>query len=117
MIFTISGNSLASQDDKNSSLAPTDGSRMSGTPGTVQFTLSGHTAGVRTVAWNPDGTKILTSNYESVKIWSAETGALLTSIPIIDYTSNIYWSPDGSKIAGVTNDSTITIWAATNGNE
>jgi WD40 repeat protein len=90
---------------------------MSGTPGTVQFTLTGHTGRVRTVAWSPDGTKIVTtSGDETAKIWSAATGALLTTIQGFYYVSHFCWSPDGSKIAGKTDDTTVTIWAATSGN-
>ena len=117
MLFTISGNSLASQDDKNSSVAPTDAGRMSGTPGTVQFTLSGHTGRVRTVAWSPDGTKIVTtSTDQTAKIWSAATGALLYTIQGIDYVSNFCWSYDGTKLAGTIKDSSVTIWSAISGN-
>ncbi|MFN8360189.1 MAG: T9SS type A sorting domain-containing protein [Candidatus Kapaibacterium sp.] len=117
MIFTISGNSLASQDDKNSSVAPTDARQMSGTPGTVQFTLSGHTGRVKTVAWSPDGTKIVTtSTDQTAKIWSAATGALLYTIQGIDYVSNFCWSYDGTKLAGTIKDSSVTIWSAINGN-
>ncbi|MBK9248613.1 MAG: PD40 domain-containing protein [Ignavibacteria bacterium] len=117
MVLTVSSNSLASQDDKNSSSAPTDARGMSGTPGTVQFTLSGHTRRVKTVAWSPDGTKIVTtSGDETAKIWSAATGALLTTIQGFYYMDRLCWSPDGSKLAGKTDDSTVTIWAATSGN-
>ncbi|MBK9248612.1 MAG: PD40 domain-containing protein [Ignavibacteria bacterium] len=117
MVLTVSSNSLASQDDKNSSLAPTDARQMSGTPGTVQFTLSEHTGRVKTVAWSPDGTKIVTtSGDETAKIWSSATGALLTTIQGFYYMNKLCWSPDGSKIAGQTDDSTVTIWAATSGN-
>ena len=36
--------------------------------------LTGHTGGVWSVAWSPDGTRLATSNFdETVRIWDVHT--------------------------------------------
>ena len=45
-------------------------------PGTARRTLTGHTGGVRAVAWSPDGTRLATaSSDETVRVWDPATGA------------------------------------------
>ncbi|MBK8428849.1 MAG: hypothetical protein IPL27_24160 [Lewinellaceae bacterium] len=83
---------------------------LSGTPGTVQFDLKGHTEYVKDVRWSPDGTKLATVSGgaldNSAIIWSAVTGEKLYTLP---YAKSIGWSPDGSKIATITLDTADSI--------
>ncbi|MBK8428842.1 MAG: PD40 domain-containing protein [Lewinellaceae bacterium] len=99
---------------------------LSGTPGTVQFDLKGHTEYVKDVRWSPDGTKLATVSGgaldNSAIVWSAVTGEKLYTLPYAKYIS---WSPDGSKIATINSDTTVTppsnnkilvvIWSAASG--
>ena len=42
------------------------------------FTLYGHTGGVASVSFSPDGTRILTGSYDrTAKVWDARTGTAL----------------------------------------
>lgn len=74
---------------------------FSGTPGTCQFTLSGHTYWVLNAQWSPDGSKIVTagSDDRTAIIWSTSTGQKLFTLA--GHTGTVLdaqWNPDGSKI-------------------
>jgi len=43
-------------------------------------TLTGHTGDVRSVAFSPDGTRVVSGSYDNlVKIWNVETGVEVRS--------------------------------------
>src|SRR5207237_6004170 len=44
------------------------------------FTLYGHTAAVKSVAFSPDGTRLLTGGGGTVKVWDARTGQPLLEL-------------------------------------
>ncbi|WP_255353347.1 hypothetical protein, partial [Nocardia sp. NRRL S-836] len=44
------------------------------TTGQPIHTLTGHTERVRSVAWSPDNTRILTGSTDTARIWDATTG-------------------------------------------
>jgi WD40 repeat protein len=78
------------------------------------------------VAWSPDGARILTTSGNpdkgasdaTARIWDASTGETLL---VIDrHTSAINpgeWSPDGTRIATLSDDGTMRIWNAASGAE
>lgn len=70
------------------------------------------------VSWSPDGGRFVVgySNGTAV-IWDAFTGEPVVELPgTADRYSQVAWSPDGSKIAGVEYRSqVIDIWHATSG--
>jgi WD40 repeat protein len=80
--------------------------------------LSGHTGSVRAVAWSPDGTMIASGADDlAVRIWNAESGELLHTLPINDggWTIGcVAWSPDGTTIAACSGN-TVSMWDADTG--
>lgn len=78
------------------------------------------------VAWSPDGTRLLTtggsdefgSKDNPVIIWDSNTGEKLLSI--VRHTGQVWWgswSPDGRRIATGSTDDTTRVWDATTGAE
>jgi WD40 repeat protein len=76
----------------------------------------GHTHVVTSVNFSPNGKKIVTTSRDhTVKLWDAQTGALMADIR--GYTSNVVsacFSPDGNTIL-TTGDSIAKIWNSANG--
>ena len=78
--------------------------------------LTGHTGGVRAVAWSPDGTRLLTGGDDStVRVWDAATAEPLHQLT--GHTGGVWavaWSPDGTRLL-TGDDSTVRVWDATSG--
>ncbi|MEI8258251.1 MAG: WD40 repeat domain-containing protein, partial [Deltaproteobacteria bacterium] len=85
--------------------------------GTVRATLRGHTAGIWTVGWSPDGATLATgSNDASIRLWDAGTGTLRTTLQ--GHTSAVRalaWSSDGVTLASAGADRTVRLWNARTG--
>jgi len=85
----------------------------------LQFTLRGHIASVRGVAFSPDGTRIATSSDDkTARIWDGATGKLL--LTLCCHTDIVYFvafSPDGKRVATGSRDKTAKVWDATTGKE
>jgi WD40 repeat protein/uncharacterized caspase-like protein len=77
----------------------------------------GHTAGVTSAAFSPDGKEIATaSNDNTAKIWDAETGILLANLAGHTLSvSSVKFSPDGKHVLTSSWDNTIKIWDADKG--
>ena len=80
-------------------------------------TLEGHSNYVRSVAYSPDGTKIISGSEDNtIKIWDANTGECLKTLEgHSNYVNSVAFSPDGTKIISGSNDDTIKIWDANTG--
>ncbi len=79
--------------------------------------LTGHTAEVDSVAFSPDGKKIVTaSDDKTARIWDVSTGQCLHTL---EGHTNWVWSaafsPDGKKIVTASEDNTAKIWDASTG--
>ena len=63
-------------------------------------TLEGHSNSLHSVAYSPDGTKIISgSGDKTIKIWDANTGECLQTFKGHSGTvSSVAYSPDGTKI-------------------
>ncbi len=81
--------------------------------------FSGHTGGVNSVAFSPDGKRIVTGSMDkTAKVWNVQTGeALLTLKGHTDYISAVAFSPDGTKIVTGSHDKTAKVWDAQTGHE
>ena len=80
---------------------------------------AGHESEVRSVAFSPDGKRIITgSNDRTSKVWDAETGK--DTLTLKGHTSTVYsvaFSPDGKKILTGSYDKTAKVWDAETGKE
>ena len=88
------------------------------TAGTTLFTYTGHTGPVFSVAWSPDGKRIVSGSWdETAQVWDATKG----TTPSLTYTGHIglvgavVWSPDSRRIASGGKDKTVQVWDATEG--
>ena len=79
--------------------------------------LIGHRAGVRSVAWSPDGTRLATASWDmTARVWDAATRREL--IALKGHTSGIAsvsWSRDGMRLATASTDGTAKVWNAADG--
>jgi len=85
----------------------------------IVMTLIGHTGGVNSVAYSPDGKRIVSaSDDKTIKIWDATTGEELKTLaghdgPVYSAT----FSPDGKRIVSASADETLKLWDAETGEE
>jgi len=78
----------------------------------------GHTDSINCICYSPHGSRIVTgSNDETIRIWDAETGAVVGEA-LKGHTRSVRsvaYSPDGRYITSGSEDSTIRIWDAETG--
>jgi WD40 repeat protein/serine/threonine protein kinase len=92
------------------------------------FTLYGHKSAVTSVAFSPDGTRIVTADANhlepaEVKVWDARTGMYLfdlkglpsKQINGVRYGVNVVFSADSKRIVTATWDETARVYDATTG--
>lgn len=79
--------------------------------------ISGHANSVTSVAFSPDGSRVLTgSDDRTAKLWSAASGAeLLTISGHSDRVASVAFSPDGATIATGSADASARTWDAASG--
>jgi len=82
--------------------------------------LQGHGDWIRSVAFSPDGSKIISgSDDKTIRVWDASTGVEILP-PLRGHDSDINsvaFSPDGSKIISGSDDRTIRVWDVSTGVE
>jgi WD40 repeat protein/tetratricopeptide (TPR) repeat protein len=85
--------------------------------GKERVTLGRHSAGVRALAFSPDGRLLATASLDSIiKLWDLAAGRELHSLP--DYTSAVHalaFSPDGKSLASASRDGIVTVWNPSTG--
>ena len=76
------------------------------------FTLTGHDGTVNQVTFSPDSKQLATaSSDETVKIWGADSGKLLTTLSAHSGDVRaVTYCPDGSCLATASNDGTVKLW-------
>jgi len=79
--------------------------------------LQGHTDGVNSAAFNPDGTRIVTaSDDNTARVWDAASGHNLAVLQ--GHTRTVYsaaFSADGARIVTASYDNTARVWDAASG--
>jgi WD40 repeat protein len=83
-------------------------------------TLEGHTSGVISVAFSPDGKQIVSGSGDTtVRRWAAATGQLL--LPVLEGhtedVSSVAFSPEGKQIVSGSGDTTVRRWDAATGQQ
>ena len=78
------------------------------------------------VAWSPDGQRLASGSYRTVKVLEARTGKeLLTIKGHTDHVSSVAWSPDGKRIVSASTEfdpggngsGEVKVWEARTGQE
>ena len=69
-----------------------------------------HNSKISAVAWSPDSKTIASSNDGEIKLYSTETGELITTLEHDSEIDTIAWSSNGKILASGSNDSTIKLW-------
>jgi len=81
--------------------------------GSTQFAvLRAHLGPVTSVAFAPDGSRIVSGSYDNtVRLWHAGTGAELGVFKAHeDVVTSVAFSPDGTQIASGSFDKTVRLW-------
>ncbi len=82
-------------------------------------TLHGHSGAVRSVAFSPDGQRIVTGSLDgTAKAWDAASGKeLVTFKGHRAGIKSVAFAPDGQRIATGSDDETVKVWHSTSGKE
>jgi len=83
------------------------------------LTFKGHADGVFSVAFSPDGRRIVTGSLDkTAKVWEAASGReLLTLKGHGHVVSSVAFSPDGQRLVTGSWDTTAKVWEAASGRE
>jgi WD40 repeat protein len=85
--------------------------------------LRGHERIVTSVAYSPDGQRIVSGSWDkTVRVWDAENGQELLSLcghgqGYWGSVESVAYSPDGRRIVAGYNDNTMRVWDAESGQE
>ena len=74
--------------------------------------LEGHTNGVRSVAFSPDGKQIVSGSYDkSVRVWDVSTGKELKVLKgHTNVVFSVAFSPGGKQVVSGSCDESVRVW-------
>ena len=78
---------------------------------------TGHERLVNSVAWSPDGARIISGSWDkTARVWSAETGECISTLSGHEgEITCVAGSLDGARIISGSRDKSIRVWSAKNG--
>lgn len=81
--------------------------------------ITGHSERVRSVAYSPDGRRIVTGSWDkTARIWDAATGREI--LQLRGHTDRVWsaaFSPDGKRVVTASHDKTARVWDAETGQQ
>src|SRR5439155_451724 len=79
--------------------------------------LVGHVGSVRSVAFSPDGTKVLTGSADgTARLWKEVSGTVITILEGYEGpVSSVAFSPDGTRMLTGSADGTARLWEVASG--
>jgi WD40 repeat protein/peroxiredoxin len=87
--------------------------------GETLATLAGHPRCIESVAFSPDGTKLVTASHDGLaKVWEVATGSELFVLSgHKNWVTFASFSPDAKRVATTSKDGTAKLWDAATGQE
>jgi WD40 repeat protein len=87
--------------------------------GQETLSLKLHTHQVNSVAFSPDGKRLVSGSHDkTLKVWDAQSGQLILNLK--GHSSAVFsvaFSPDGKRLVSGSADSTLKVWDAQSGQE
>ncbi|MFZ6779711.1 NACHT domain-containing protein [Undibacterium sp. Ji83W] len=79
--------------------------------------LHGHTSGVMSCAFSPDGHSLLSASRDkTLRLWESTTGTLLREfVGHANWVTSCAFSPDGQSLLSASNDKTLRLWETATG--
>jgi len=88
------------------------------TRSSLLLTLSGHSGGISSCVFSPDGKQICSSGGDTLRTWDVATGKPLATLT--GHTDDVEccaYSPDGNLIVSCSQDNTLKVWDSRTGRE
>lgn len=84
---------------------------------TTAKVLEGHQGAIKSVAFSPDGTQVLTGSWDwSAQLWDVASGREITSFEGHDErVTSVAFSPDGARVLTGSMDGSMRMWDAASG--
>ncbi|MBR4685041.1 MAG: PD40 domain-containing protein [Candidatus Methanomethylophilaceae archaeon] len=115
VLRTLAGGGTAAFDPHDERIVATSGNAvivLDSQTGEILHILTGHSHPINSVAFSPDGKRIVSASDDwTVKIWDSRTGSLLHSWEGHQkVVESVSFSPDGRYVASASNDGAIMLW-------